>query len=402
MRVLMAGVSTRAAAESAARAGFAATGIDQFADLDQHRAVRALSLPRRFTAHAAARAARNIECDAVAYGSNFENHPSAVGTLAVGRALWGNTPAVLRRVRYPFLLAQTISRRGFPAPAVLSVEPGTLNREPGTPRRWLVKPLASGGGHGVRLWRSTERLPRGCYLQEFVEGTPGSVVFVAAGGRAVPLGLTRQLVGESAFGATGYRYCGNILEAAGDGGPWEIALVDRACALARVVSEEFGLVGVNGIDFIAREGVPYAIEVNPRWSASMELVERACGLSVFGVHAAACAGGALPTFDLAEARRGASHIGKAVVFARRHVVIGDTRAWLAYPASPALPADEVGQIRDVPHPGEKIAAGRPVCTVFAEGRDAASCHAALVQRAERVYADLAAWTREPSRAGAMA
>jgi predicted ATP-grasp superfamily ATP-dependent carboligase len=399
MRVLVAGVSTRAAAESAARAGFAVTAIDSFADLDQHASVHALALPRRFTAQAAARAARNIECDAVAYGSNFENHPSAVSMLAAGRALWGNAPAVLRRVRDPVLLAQTIGRRGFPVPAVHSGEPGTWNLEPGT-RRWLVKPLASGGGHRVRPWQPTKGLPRGCYLQEFVEGTPGSVVFVAAGGRAVPLGITRQLVGERAFGAAGYRYCGNILEAAGDAGP--------ACALARVVAEEFGLVGVNSIDFVAKDASSYAIEVNPRWSASMELVELAYGLSVFGVHAAACADGTLPTFDLVEARRGASPLGKAVVFAHRDVMVGDTRAWLAraaLPADPARPALEVAQVRDVPHSGEKIAAGRPVCTVFATGRDAASCHAALVERAERVYADLAAWqqgSRRGRRAGALA
>ena len=385
MRVLVAGVSTRAAAESAARAGFAVTAIDAFADLDQHASVHAMSLARNFTAPAAARAARNIQCDAVAYGSNFENHPGAVGTLAAGRALWGNAPAVLRRVRDPFLLAQTLSRRGFPVPAIGSGEPGS---------RWIVKPLASGGGHRVRAWRPAKGLPRGCYLQELIEGTPGSVVFVAAGGRAVPLGITRQLVGERAFGAAGYRYCGNILAAAGDAGLGDdTALVDRACALAGVVAEEFNLVGVNGIDFVARDGVPYAIEVNPRWSASMELVERAYGLSIFGVHAAACDEGALPAFDLVEARRGASPVGKAVVFARRDVVVGDTRAWLAHPASPALPADEVARIRDVPHPGETIAAGRPVCTVFAAGRDAASCHAALVRRAEGVYVDLSAWER---------
>ncbi len=189
----------------------------------------------------------------------------------------------------------------------------------------------------------------------------------------------------------------------------EIALADRACALAAVVAEEFGLVGVNVVDFIAREGIPYAIEVNPRWSASMELVEQAYGLSVFGAHAAACASGTLPAFDLVRARRGARHVGKAVVFARRHVVIGDTRAWLAHQASPALPAPpafptppappalEFAPIRDVPHPGEEIADGRPVCTVFASGHDATSCHAALVRCAERVYADLDAWTQDPRR-----
>ena len=91
----------------------------------------------------------------------------------------------------------------------------------------------------------------------------------------MPIGISRQLVGERALGATGYRYCGNILTAAGDPSfADDEALVEAACRLARAVSEDFGLVGVNGIDFIARHGVPWAIEVNPRWSASMELVER--------------------------------------------------------------------------------------------------------------------------------
>ncbi|PYR44767.1 MAG: hypothetical protein DMF95_22420, partial [Acidobacteria bacterium] len=98
-RVVIAGVSTRAAAESAAQAGFVVTAIDAFGDLDQHASVRSVPLSGRFTAHAAARAARNIECDAVAYLSSFENHPSAVIALAAGRALWGNSPDVLGYVR---------------------------------------------------------------------------------------------------------------------------------------------------------------------------------------------------------------------------------------------------------------------------------------------------------------
>ena len=52
--VLIAGVSTRAAAESAARAGFAVTAIDAFGDLDQHPSVRGLSLADNFSARAAA------------------------------------------------------------------------------------------------------------------------------------------------------------------------------------------------------------------------------------------------------------------------------------------------------------------------------------------------------------
>src|SRR5204862_2313373 len=107
---------------------------------------------------------------------------------------------------------------------------------------------ASGGGHLVRRWRRGERVPPGCYRQELVEGTPGSVVFVAAGGRAVPLAVSRQLIGEEPFGASGYRYCGNILAAADE----DEAVVDGACAVAGAVCEEFSVVGVNGIDFVAK------------------------------------------------------------------------------------------------------------------------------------------------------
>ena len=100
-RVLVVGVSTRAAAESAARAGYAVTALDAFADADQHPAVRALSLPRDFgvpfSARAAARAARTIDYDAVAYLSSFENHPAAVRALAERGTLWGNAPETLAR-----------------------------------------------------------------------------------------------------------------------------------------------------------------------------------------------------------------------------------------------------------------------------------------------------------------
>jgi predicted ATP-grasp superfamily ATP-dependent carboligase len=394
--VLIAGVSTRAAAESAARTAFTVTAIDAFGDLDQHPSVRALSLARDLglpvTAPATARAGRTIDCDAVVYLSNIDNHPRAVSTLAAGRALWGNPPEVLRRVRDPLVVARELNRRGIATPDAYAgpdkARPTyvgrTLLRPPVVSSHWLIKPLASGGGHRVRQWNPATRVPRDCYLQELVEGTPGSVAFVAEGGRAVPLGVSRQLVGEPAFGATAYRYCGSILAAAGDAQfARDEELVDNAGALTHAISEEFNLVGVNGIDFIARDGVALAIEVNPRWSASMELVERAYGVSVFGAHAAACRSGALPDFDFARARRGAGAYGKAIVFARRNVVAGDTRAWLADCT-----------VRDVPHPGERIRTGRPVCTVFANGRDAADCHGALVRRAERVYGELDVWKRE--------
>jgi len=368
----VAGVSTRAAAESAARAGFDITAIDAFGDLDQHPAVRSLVLPRddggQFTAHAAAEAVRDIAADAAVYLSPFENHTRAIDALASGRALWGNPPDVLRRVRDPFLLAGVLRRRGFAAPLTRVDVPGALAQS----KEWLVKPFRSGGGHGVRPWTPDTPVLPGFYAQERIGGVPASIVFVAAGGRAVPLGISRQLIGDASFGASGYRYCGNVLASADDEVITE-RVVESLIALAGNVTEQFGLVGLNGIDCVVCDEVPYAIEVNPRWCSSMELVERQYGVSIFGVHAAACVDGVLPDFDLSSARRIGSLLGKAIVFARENAVVGDTRAWLG---------DKT--VRDIPKPGEQLTKGQPICTVFAEGPDIDACLARLKERAQSI------------------
>jgi len=239
-----------------------------------------------------------------------------------------------------------------------------------------VKPLASGGGHGIARWRGGTRLPPGTYLQERIIGTPGSVVFAADGARTAPLGLTRMLVGDRAFGASGFRYCGSILVSRADA--FDEGFEGLAADIASRVTDAFRLRGVNGVDFVERGDLPYPIELNPRYTASMELVERAYGLSIFEIHARACRG-ELPAFDLAAARASGWAVGKAIVYARHDVTTGDTQPWL-----------EDEHLRDIPHPGERIPRGRPVCTVFARGRDAQACHAALVKRAQWIYRAIAA------------
>ena len=374
--VLIAGVSVRALAESAARAGYAVTAVDAFGDLDlEQAAARVITVPRRFSASRAVRAAAGAACDATAYASGFENHPRAVAKLRGLGPLWGNRPEVLGRVRDPLRLARTLVERGFPAPRVRVARPPQV-----ADTRWLLKPRASGGGHGIAPWRPAprgrRRLPRTMYLQERIPGLAGSIVFAADGKRSVPLGLSSALWGERCFGANGFRYSGSILAGAG-----ELPLAP-AVALAAAITDAFGLVGVNGIDFIARDSRVYAIEVNPRYTASMELVERVYGLSIFAVHARACAG-ELPSFDLAQALESRQPAyGKAIVYARRRTTIPDTGRW--------LPDTDV---RDIPRSGEVIERGGPVCTVLARGRDHASCRRELERRAAALYGMIEAPSR---------
>jgi predicted ATP-grasp superfamily ATP-dependent carboligase len=319
-----------------------------------------------FSAEAIVTAAGQLSSDAVMYLSNLENHPDAVAALAAGRALWGNAPDVLRHVRDPETLASTFAARGVRFPEVLTSVP---HAQTCSHIRWLIKPRESGGGHGVRFWSSDRPVSRGHYLQEFIEGVPGSVVFVAAGGAGVALGVSRQLIGGSAFGVSGFRFCGNILTVR----PETIA---SATTLVQAVTDAFPLVGVGSIDFVATDAGLCPIEVNPRWTASMELVERAQGMSMFSIHADACTRAALP-FDLVPQPAGVEVHGKAIVFAREDIVVGDSQGWLAD-----------ANMRDVPREGERIAAGQPICTVFASGSDDTDCYERLVERAERVYAEV--------------
>jgi uncharacterized protein len=375
--VLLTGVSMRAAAQSAVRAGYNTHTIDAFGDLDVPKPKKHVSTAagRRFDPRRVLQTAKTIPVDAVVYGSGFEDDSPAVDEISRGRALWGNPSDVLRRVRSPRRLLEGLSQRGFAVPRVFV--PGVDAGAPAPDVAWIEKPFRSGGGHGVRPWHPGLAIADGSYLEEFIHGSPGSIVFVASGGRAVPLGVSRQLAGDAAFGAKLFQYCGSILSHPTDLFPRGVSVAAGAHAIAAAVSKDYGLVGLNNVDFMAHEGAAYPVEVNPRWSASVELVERAHGFSMFGLHANACSQGALPDHRIPLCLRRA--FGKAIVFARADLLVWQTKEWLAS-----------RHVADVPRPWTTIRRGEPICTVFAEADDAAACYRLLVHRAEVVYEEVGA------------
>jgi len=116
-------------------------------------------------------------------------------------------------------------------------------------------------------------------VQEHIAGIPCSVAFVADGRGAVILGFSEQLIGRHDFGARGFRYCGNIFPLAADLSAFGSVLPDLVTGL----TQAFGLVGVGGVDFVLTETGPVVLEVNPRYTGSMELIEHATGMSIFAV-----------------------------------------------------------------------------------------------------------------------
>ncbi len=371
--VLIAGVSVRGLAESAVRAGYRVTAVDAFSDLDLQAVATDVRRVMPYSAAAAADASRDVEADAVCYVSNFENHPAALRRLQRGRTLWGNPPQVLARAREPTALAEVVRAAGLPAALVRKRPPRSVSGS--SVSQWLLKPRASGGGHGIVPWSPVLAVPRSSVLQERISGSAASVLFAADGERAIVLGVTRQLVGERRFGSHGFRYCGSLLAPPEDP-EWGASspLAERGAQLAAVLTRAFGLVGVNGVDVMVHRGRVIPIEINPRHTAAMELFERRDGLSIFRTHLAGCTGELSALIEPAPVSAAA---GKAIVFARRDVVTPSAGRWLAD-----------SNVRDVPASGTSVRKGAPICTVFAVAKTVNECYAQLVGRAERIYEDL--------------
>jgi uncharacterized protein len=348
-------------ADLARRDGRPVLAFDLFGDLDLRRRADRVVTAGRLTALVDAAIAEPPS--RVVYGASFENHPALVARLAERHELLGNAPGTLRAVRDPVRLGATLRDAGFAYPQTSVSAPAERSG------RWLRKPLRGGGGTRVRGWRGGA-LPAGTFVQERIDGLACSAVAVGDGVDAVVLGLTEQLVGERAFGVRGYRWCGNLTPPRLPAGELE-TLLGQARAICSHLAAAFALRGVFGVDFVWDFERAWTHEVNPRPTASLEAIESAYGADVFDAHLRGCAA-ELPR--IARTRSGAA--AKAVLFATEDVTIGDSERWLRR------------GVRDVPHPGERISAGHPVCTVVAPPPTPQLALHAVEEQAERVRAEL--------------
>ena len=177
------------------------------------------------------------------------------------------------------------------------------------------------------------------------------------------LGVTRQLVGESWLHAAQFRYAGSI-------GPRTLTASERTAwsRLGSAVMDFAGLRGLFGIDAIVRHGVPYPVEVNPRYSASVEVLEYATGVRAVALHRKAFDATAPPISP----GRENGFVGKAIWFAPQPVRVPAVGPWDAelrrQPEFDTLPA-----FGDIPRAGQRIAAGQPMMTVFATAATEAEC-----------------------------
>lgn len=368
--LVVAGASARAMAESAARAGWRVHAADLFADLDLDAVAVAAIRVRPYPDALPAIVAR-FPPGPWLYCGAIENHLQVIEAVGHDRPLAGCGLAAVTAVRDPAKLAAAVGTAGLSFPET-RLDPRGLPRD----GSWLTKPLRSAGGHGISAWRADDGQTdqtRDRVWQRRVDGRSWSASYLVGAGRGRLIGVSRQLLGRRWCHATPFAFSGCV-----DIAPESLAseILDQLLRLGGLLVDPFALVGLVGVDLVIdNQRRVHVIEVNPRPTASMELVERATGLSLAAAHLEA-SGFRSPTVPPMRPRQGTW--SKAVLFAPRDLECDD--AVLASLQAAAAPRDGWPLVADMPRAPQTIPAGSPICTLFAHGDSPQRSLAALRRR----------------------
>ncbi len=337
------------------------------------------------------------------YTGALENHPALIDEMATSHPLWGNSGEAVAAARDPARWCAALTRWGLPvipwsaskAPPArddeswLSAWSSALAMLPVSPAAaelsWLFKPRASGGGIGIRRAADlAAQLPaKPGFWQLEIAGRACGALYVAGPTRTALIGVTRQQTGARWCGANHFQYAGSI-------GPWPLdpSLRNAFQRLGNCLRSGLGLRGIFGVDAILTDdGQVWTVEINPRYTASVEVLEAALDLPVLAWHASACRGEDPPE----SAPLSRTWAGKAIIYARRNFVLtAEIAAAMADAVWPwQLPDGHdrgrlLSGLADLPAEGEQLLAGKPICTVLARGPSSAAVEQAL-RRQVRIW-----------------
>ncbi|MFT7640870.1 MAG: putative ATP-grasp superfamily ATP-dependent carboligase [Pirellulaceae bacterium] len=381
--LLLIGASVRAATQSAQRAGFCSYSIDLFNDIDLRKCGNSAKIEDYRDLPLAI---RQFPPAPFLFTGGLENYPKLLQKISERNPLLGCAPRCLSQVTDSQLLFEFLAQHRFnviPWAASLS-SPAVPDGE-----RWIRKPHKSCGGFGIQFVDRTS--PQGdapeiqrSYLQRYQSGKTLGVVFVTNGSSATLVGATEQISGAVDSPLLPFRYVGSI-------GPMGLSkfVQDELSRLANLLTDQFQLRGIVGVDIILNNDEFYVLEVNPRYTASAEILERATNRCLIEEHVAACRSGVLPApsdvapsdvapSDVAPSDVAPSKIDLGCTFQKRILyAAADGRIGRRFVewhnAENNWASEEWPHVTDLPDVEQSILAGQPICTLFAEGSDWELC-----------------------------
>lgn len=344
-KVLIAGACVRELVQAGSEEGYEVQGIDLFGDRDSqlYGSVEKITdfaqIPERVS---------ETSFDRWIYCGGIENQFDVIQALGEDR-LAGCSLACAKISRDPFKLSRIWRTVCDTVPDVS----GTVSNG----KNWLWKPLMSAGGTGVLTADSkTSGFRENGYFQKRVSGTPHSAVFFAGRQSTRLVGVTRQIVGDRRLSNKRFTYSGSI-------GP--ILIDEQSADVLKRCANEFSRVAKPsaffGIDFIQEKNEVWPIEVNPRITASLEILRRTENLKLVRSQLE-------NELIKDEKPDGRSSCAKAILYNLNEKPIqisGRFSDW-AFDLSKRNRHPLIG---DIPWPETIIASNCPILTVYSSGND---------------------------------
>jgi len=373
--VLVIGIDVVSLASSARKAGYQVYAVDYFGDQDlKHLCHKTRSIIKQRAGencgqlntdfspedliHLTKDLLKSSDIDAALLSSGLEDSPEVLFQLNDLVPILGNSPDVIQKVRNKTEFFQELERLGIAYPGTVAAESFDEAREKSKDIGFpvVVKPFRGFGGAGVREARNVQELKQAfrdaslfdnkVLIQEYISGTPASASSMSFTDKAVVLTLNEQLLGMHEVGQREpFGYCGNVVPLS-----VKTAIRDACKNVVEKAVLHFGLVGSNGVDLVvSEEGVPYVIEVNPRFQGTLECVEHVLGTNIVRAHVEACVQGILPTI----VRKTLSFCVRLILFAPQRSIVPDLSTF--------------NGVRDIPLPRVIIEKGEPICSIVVEG-----------------------------------
>jgi methenyltetrahydromethanopterin cyclohydrolase len=344
--ILVIAGSGRQLAQAAKNAGLKPLVIDLFADLDMQYYAEAFeqvsSLAEKHLTLAVDYFIERYAVAHVIYGSGFEYYPESLHYLASRLLVLGNLPDTFVKLHDKPVFFSSLDRLNIAHPEVCFSMPVCADN-------WLVKPMQGQGGLGIKYYHSGEATELAVYWQKYQAGTQHSVLFLANGAELQVIGFNTQWV-VSLSESQKFIFSGIINSC---------ELLDKQKKqitdwLKKLVPE-FGLKGLNSLDFIQAGEVSLVLEINPRPSASMQLYDA----DLLTGHIKASQG------ELTAYCDHTGYTGYQIVYAMQDVTIPEGFEW---PEG----------CMDLPRPGVICRTGQPVCSIITHQKQAHSVMNALL------------------------
>lgn len=393
LNLLVVGIDTVAIANSAKEAGYKIYAADYFGDMDLQRVCsgwKAILKQRhgkscgkigsRFKPEAFLKMTKSLvqkhEIDGILLSSGLDSFSDLLYKLNDLVPILGNPPEIIKRIQEEQYSFQELDSLGINHPETAVAE--SLEEAEGAAEKIgcpvVVKPIRSLGGSGIRIARNSEEMRRTflgmslsnekVLIQSLIDGIHASVSFISTDTKTEVLTMNEQLLGiPYLFQHEPFGYCGNIVPL------WlPRSLSEKCSSITEKIASHFNLTGSNGIDLIiSEEGIPYVVEINPRFQGTLECVNRVLGINLVKSHMNACLHCSLPKVE----QKTSIFCSRLVLYAPKRVVAPNLNVYR--------------EVRDIPLPGTIIEKREPLCSVLTEGKSRKLSFTEARRLAESIY-----------------